>query len=117
MTDDRIHSNTDTTKPEATDSLLTKKELEEMGWSSDAKLPETDAGRVHMIVGSLAETSILTMEEAQAFAFCEIAGAGVERTAAETGMFPSAVENQLWTARKKVNSARHLMELLEHCDC
>lgn len=117
MPDDRTHSNTDSTAPEANDSLPSKKKLEEIAWSSDAKLAETDADRVHMIAGALGETSILTLEEAQAFVFCEIAGAGMEQTTAETGMSLLAVENELWSARKKVNGARHLIELLEQLDC
>jgi len=111
----RHNDNTEST--ETTDVLLSKDEFADMGWQGDIAKVESGADRVHVIAGSLADTGIIDLDEAQAFAFREIAGASLQRTADETGEIPSDIERALRSAGEKVDCAQELIEILNNCNC
>jgi len=113
----RHNENTESTDAETTDELLSEDEFVDMGWSSDIGKVNSGADRVHMIAGSLADTGIMEIEEAQAFAFREIASVGLQRTAAETNMSTSEIGHKLRSAGQKVDRAREFVEILDNCNC
>lgn len=88
-----------------------------MCWPGDIAKVNSGADRVHMIVGSLADTGIMEMKEAQAFAFHEIADVSLQRTADETGMSTSEIKRALRSADRKVSRAREFVEILDDCNC
>jgi hypothetical protein len=111
----RTHN--DNTESTATsDGLLSNDEFVDMGWPGDTAKVSSGADRIDMIARSLADTGIMEMKEAQAFAFSEIAGVGLQRTADETGMSTSDVERALRSADRKVGRAREFVEILDDCD-
>lgn len=111
------NDNTERTERTNSDELLSKEEFVAMGWSDDNADVETGADRVLMIASSLADTGIMEMKEAQAFAYQEILGVGLQRTAEETGMSPSEIERKIRSARRRVSGARELVEILGDCGC
>jgi len=111
------NDNTERTEMTNSDDLLSKEKFVAMGWSDDNTDVESGADRVLMIASSLADTGIMEMKEAQAFAFSEIAHIGIQRTAEETGMSPSEIERKLRSARRNVRGARELVEILDDCGC
>ena len=114
----RTHNdNTESTEAETTDELLSEDEFADMGWPSDIAGVDSSSDRVNVIAGSLADTGILDMEEAQAFAFHEIAGVGLQRTVDEMEMSESEIERGLRSAGRKVSQARELIEILDEVDC
>lgn len=114
----RTHNdNTESTETETNDELLSEDEFVDMGWPSDIARVDSGSDRVHVIASSLTVTGILNMKEAQAFAFCEIAGVGLQRTADETEMSTSEIERALRSAGREVNCAREFVEILEDCNC
>lgn len=114
----RTHNdNTESTESETTNDLLSEDEFADMGWSNDIAKVSSGSDRVFIIVGSLADAGIMNMKEAQAFAFCEIAGADLQRTADETGMSTSEIERALVSATRKVSRAREFVEILDNCGC
>lgn len=114
----RTHNDTtESTEAETTDELLSEDEFVDMGWPSDIAGVDSSSDRVHVIAGSLADTGILDMKEAQAYAFHEIVGVGLERTADETEMSESEIERALRSAGRKVSQAREFIEILDDSDC
>lgn len=113
----RHNENTESTETEVTDEFLSEDEFTAMGWTGDIAKVNSGADRVHMIAGSLADTGIMEMEEAQAFAFREIAGVDLQRTAAETNMSTSEIGHKLRSAGQKVDRAREFVEILDNCNC
>ena len=113
----RTHNdNTESTEAKTTDNLVSENEFVDMGWASDIAGVDSSSDRVHVIASSLADTGILNTKEAQAFAFCEIAGVGLQRTADETEMSTSEMERALRSAGRKVSQAREFIEILDDCD-
>lgn len=113
----RSHTNTASPRTDDTDSLLSEEEFENMGWSSDVPGIDSDLNRIRVIASSLSDTGIMDLNEAQAFAFHEIAGIGRQRTAKETGMSTSEVDHALRSANRKINGARECVEILDDCGC
>jgi DNA-directed RNA polymerase specialized sigma24 family protein len=109
--------NTESTETETTDELLSAEEFANMGWPADSVGVESGADRIETIASSLAVTGIVGSDEARAFAFHEIAGVDLQRTADETGMSTTEVEQALRSAERKVSRGREFVELLENCNC
>lgn len=99
------------------DVLLSKDEFTDMGWPGDIDKVNSGADRIRMIATSLADTGIMDMKEAQAFAFHEIAGVSLQRTADETGKSTSEIKRGLRSASRKVSHAREFVEILDDCNC
>ena len=113
----RHNDNTESTEAEVTDDLLSKEEFTAMGWPGGIDKVNSGADRIHMIASSLADTGIMEMKEAQAFAFHEIAGVSLQRTADETGMSTLEIGRKLRSASREVGRAREFVEILDDCNC
>lgn len=112
----REHSGeTNSTETRDDDSILTAAEFADMGWPADLDGVDSGVERVYVISSSLYERELLDRKEAQALAFREIADVGRQRTAEETGMHPSTVDNKLRSAKRRISDARDFLDILDNC--
>lgn len=106
---------TNSTETRDDDSILTAAEFADMGWPADLDGVNSGVERVYVISSSLYERELLDRKEAQALAFREIADVGRQRTAEETGMHPSTVDNKLRSAKRRISDARDFLDILDNC--
>lgn len=83
----------------------------ESGRSDEQEQIEDDTAAY--LIRALARFDSLNKEEAQAFVYRELLSVSRQRTAEETGMSTDDVQVNLISAQKKIERARHTIELID----